>query len=439
MPSLWSYGFVLLAAAAGMAFQPAAPESFTSSRELLQSIGVEESHFDLLVDSRPLDESEQEPLLRFLYAIRKFPLEEARRFTRAKFTTPQSAEASNGLRGEIYQLKATVTHVTIELPRPEAVDRYGIERYYRCRVELESGQLATVLALDVPKAWPIEKDVSQRTSCNALYLKRAPAGSNDLSQPVFAAARLAWHPEGVLGDAGMDCGLFDQVANQESIRAEERECFYQLLWAAGRIDPLELFRLTDRAPSEDYSVVPLFNDAAHQHGELVALTGTARRAMLVRLDERKDADLIERFGFDHYYQVEIFTDDSQGNPLVFCVRELPDGFPQGPQIYESVRIPAFFFKTWAYRLQSLDGQPSTGYQLAPMLVGHQLQWIPQPAAYSGTVGVVVILSLLLLAGIAIWAFRSSDRRFHDRVMARRRMPDNPKSLNDLNLEARDGL
>src|SRR5687767_6452047 len=101
----WLCWIVLLAAATGLSLQPGSPEPFANSQELLQSIGVDESHFHLLVDGQPLDESEQEPLLRFLYAVRKCPPEEARRFAQAKFDLPRSAEASIAERGAIYRLK----------------------------------------------------------------------------------------------------------------------------------------------------------------------------------------------------------------------------------------------------------------------------------------------------------------------------------------------
>jgi hypothetical protein len=324
---------------------------------------------------------------------------------------------------------------------PEVVDRYEMDRYYRCRVELDSGQVATIFALAVPKAWLADKEISERVSFTGFYLKLAPGETEDSSQPVFATQRLAWHPEGILGDAGLDFGLFDDIENKAPIRAEERECFYQLLAAMGRIDGEELFRLTRRPSEEDYSVVPLFNDANNQHGKLVALTGTARRAILVRLDAQKEADLIEQLGFDHYYQVEIFTGDSQGNPLVFCVRALPPGFPEGPQIYETVRIPGVFFKTWAYRLQPLDEQGSQGHQLAPMLVGNEMQWIPQQSIRNPLTGAIfggVFVSLLIFAGVGIWAYNRGDRKFHDRVMAKQHAPESGKSLNDLDLDSRDG-
>src|SRR5687767_7281876 len=122
----WTFhrsAWVLLFATMASAFQDASPQPFSSSRELLQSIGVDESHFHLLVDRQPLDVSEQEPLLKFLYAVRKCPPEEARRFAHDKFEVPASTEASLEIRGEIYRLAGKVTRVTIERPLPEVVDR----------------------------------------------------------------------------------------------------------------------------------------------------------------------------------------------------------------------------------------------------------------------------------------------------------------------------
>ena len=53
---------------------------------------------------------------------------------------------------------------------------------------------------------------------------------------------------------------------------------------------------------------------------LVKISGSARRLLLVRV---ADEQVIERFGIDHYYQLYVFTKDSQTNPLVFCLREIP--------------------------------------------------------------------------------------------------------------------
>src|SRR5690606_31449018 len=112
----------------------------------------------------------------------------------------------------------------------------------------------------------------------------------------------------------------------------------------------------------------------------------------------------------------------------------------GPDIYETVRIPGFFFKTWAYRLPSLEENDPQSHQLAPMLVGNQLRWMQVPARspLAGAVAGVVFLIGLLGALLVLWLYRRSDRKFHSKVLARQFEPEGNQSLNQLNLDARDG-
>jgi hypothetical protein len=226
------------------------------------------------------------------------------------------------------------------------------------------------------------------------------------------------------------------VKNRTSISAQERECFYQMLAALRRADPQDLRHRTDRPAGDDFSVVPLFNKPEEQIGKLVALTGTARRAILVRLDPQADADIIARFGFDHYYQVEIFTEDSQGNPLVFCLHQLPPDFPQGPNIHETLRIAGFFYKTWAYQIQQTDGSDSQGRQLAPMLLGNQAVWLLPPSKSGAAAGVIAAaLFLLAMVGlfVGVWYLNRGDRKFRESTIARQLAPEPGVSLDKLGL------
>ena len=232
---------------------------------------------------------------------------------------------------------------------------------------------------------------------------------------VFAAPRLAWYPDNLLGKLGMDFGLLDSPQARKPFNPrnpEDREAFYQLLAAVGRADPGQLlqaaeedlpktpaaWRSTDQQGQEQYSVVPLFNEPATQPGRLVELFGTARLIEEVHLDPRLDADIIARFGLDHYYQVSLFTDDSQGNPVTFCIRELPEGMPYGnlPHYGETVRIAGFFFKTWSYGVPKMTdpaldpGDPKTHQQLSPLLIGRSLTWYPAPQPADNTPTNVVI-------------------------------------------------
>jgi hypothetical protein len=430
---------VLMAAVAGTACAQTNDKAdddlapLSGAREMLTLLGVDDSHFRMFTDGEPLEVTEQEPLLRVLYAARRFRPADLDRWSQDRL--PKGDDSAE--RGNLFRLRGKVLRVTREEPLAEAAQRFELSRLYRCQLALEpNGTQATVIALEVPRAWPIDRDMSERVSVQGFFLKFA--GQETLAtEPIFAAQRVAWHG-GKLGEHGMDMGLFDQVTDKAPILAQEHECFYQLLAAVGRMNPEELYRQTRRKADDDYSVVPLFNDAAHQHGKLVALTGTARRALLVKLDAAREAEVIERFGFDHYYQIEIFTADSQSNPLVFCVRELPQGMPQGPNIYEHVRIPGFFFKTWAYAIAGTDEQPADGKQLAPMLIGYKPTWLRAAEThnpYAGAIAGGLFLLFLAGLGVAIWLWNRSDRRFRERAIARRFEPAGDSSLNELRIEA----
>jgi hypothetical protein len=439
----------------------APPVPISSPQELLELRGVEPSHYRMLVDGRPVDMNEQEALLRFLYAINKIDLGDVERWGQTTFSLTRQAAQPNDGRGGFFRVAGRVTGVAIERPLPEVVDRFEMDHYYRCELRLEGGGTAWVYAVDIPDKWAIDQPMDERASLDGCFLKWR-VNDPGPAEPVFAAQRVAWHPPTILGDLEMDVGLFDDVKNREAILARERECFFQLLAAAGRAGINELARrtqdgpprppsppvkrsrlkqLVDSAqtePPHDYSVVPLFNDPDKQHGELVALTGTTRsvREVLISVS---DPDIVKRFGFDRYYQVELITDDSQGNPLVFCVRELPAGFPQGADVRELVRIPGFFFKTWSYRQQRLDDAQPVRRQLAPMLVGRAPLWLrPPESPYLKVVSICLFFLAVAGAGWAAWRLSRGDRRFRERVIAKKFEPDSKQSLDELGLEVDSG-
>jgi hypothetical protein len=336
-----------------------------------------------------------------------------------------------------------------------------------------------------------------------LYVKQLPekVEAQGTSRPVYlvVARRIAWHPDtprepvvslgmSILGSLGMDVGLLDQVRSHGRLRTgdaaeaarynDQREAFYQMLNAAGRIGANQLVRFAngnldtirgeweremkaarddnrralareviERAKDGRYSVAPLFNDAARQIGQLIVVDGAARRVVHVNADataDGKPSDVARRFGTDDYYEMQVFTDDSQNYPLMFCVRELPAGLPIGDDLHVPVRIAGFFFKDWLYTtrgtrdLETGELLPGEGKQQhAPLLVG-RAPILLQLEEGKGTARLVGGgLFLLALGGIwaTAWWLSRGDRRY----AARRResvhsLPPG-QSLNDLNLPA----
>jgi len=288
----------------------------------------------------------------------------------------------------------------------------------------------------------------------------------------------------MLRKMGVDVSLWQDVTNRSRLGPEDRELFYQVLNAVGQIDPVvlqkrarenlallrrgwreELAELQQQTPSTTagskakvshestagqpppvdarkrraelqkmlaaadegrFSVVPLFNDPASQHGQLVSLRGTAIRAIKIAVADPLDAsanrDIRERYGIDHYYEIEIVTTDSQNNPIVFCVRRLPSGFPTGERINQPVQITGFFFKSWSYASQrtggsisKADGQQGRLRQVAPILIGSEpvMVQVARPNQF-GVLGMVaggVFVAVLLAIWLGIWRVSRSDRKF----------------------------
>lgn len=436
------------------------PAPVGSARELLGLYGFDDSYFAKLPDATPLDGDQTEPLLRGLFAFRKFTREEVARWRQPGRDLPQWLADAPKHAGEIIAVRGRLKRVTRVRPDPEIARRFDLTQYFRCDVELTAPRAdTTIFALAIPRAW-LGDDENERASdvrcgASALFLKRQ---SSDASQPapVFLAQRMAWYPDdgnfATLGNLGFDAGLIDGVRDKSSLANStdlEREAFYQLLDAVNRTGPGELqavaatelraarqrweIDLRGRAPDDpstaalraelarqieraddDHAddITPLFNAPEAARGRLVTLVGTARRAMEIRVD---DPDIRARFGIERYFEVEFVTPDSRGNPLAICVRELPPGMPLGEEIYEPIRATGFFLKTWGFRTAQ-SGEAAPGEirrQLAPLLIGRDIAWL-RPAAEPETprgwiIGGVAAVTALAIGSIW-WIHRDSRRR-----------------------------
>ena len=155
----------------------------------------------------------------------------------------------------------------------------------------------------------------------------------------------------------------------------------------------------------------------------------ARRVQAIPIT---DQELRDRFGLDHYYEVDVFV--PLGNlqvrlgkgppdetpviqndfPVTCCVRQLPADLPVGENVHVPVRLAGFFFKLWAYRSEYVSNVNPQQRQLAPLLIAAQptvreppVPGSPYLAWLVGTFFLLMTLGLLATA----WKFRQSDRRF----------------------------
>ncbi len=434
------------------------PAPIGGPRELLALYGFDDSYFAKLNDGTPLDDNQTEPILRGLFALRKFTRTELSQWRQPGNELPRWLADAPKHAGEVIALRGRLMRITRVRPDEQVARRFDLPHYYRCEVELTApATTATIFALAIPRAWlsddEDERELNERCGCLGVFLKRQ---SSDVEHPapVFLTQRMAWYPEegnfATLGNLGFDAGLVDGVRDKVSLAQStdlEREAFYQLLDAMGRTAPgelhavamtelrtakqlwetdlksidrddpaaaprgAELVRRLARAKDEAEDVTPLFNEPDQSRGRLVTLVGTARRAIEIRVD---DPDVRARFGIDRYYEIELVTPDSRSNPIAVCVREMPPKMPLGENIYEPVRVTGFFLKTWGFRTaQSHEAaKGEVRKQLAPLLIGRDVQLLRAPAepesSGSWLIAGVVSAVALVFAG-AWWVGRGSRK------------------------------
>ncbi|MEX0936753.1 MAG: hypothetical protein WDZ59_02755 [Pirellulales bacterium] len=456
------------------------------SREVLAIYGLDAARLAELSDAQPLAEgAEADLVLRLLYRTSQFD-----DFTIHRWSAPMPAvtELTSGpasWRGRFVQFRGRVKRVDAQPLAPELQERYPFDRYFQCEIELaDQDATAVVLTTRLPESWPIGQPLDEYVSTSGMFLKLAPG--QDRPGPVFAAKRIAWHPQRIdramnvglgatlLGGWSVDIGLRDRIVQQQPITAQERELFYQMLSAMERAQPVRLARLAreqldqqldawreqaaaieqtlemtadarerrriqqswaelrariERAEQGADSVVPLFNEPESRFGTLVVLEGIARRAVPIRVGSSSEAgpnrDVVARFGIRQYYEIDLFTPDSQDNPVVLCVRDLPPGFPVGEAIDEPVRLAGFFFKSWAYAARDAGTEAddaADALQLAPLLIAARPQWLTSPTPPSnrlaGAIAGGLFVVALLGVWLAIWKNGQRDRQFARSTAAR---------------------
>jgi hypothetical protein len=415
--------------------------TIASSREMLNLLGVGD-RLEQAADGADFAVDGDELLWRSLTAVRRISLLDLDRWKLGSLSFEAVRNDPSKYRGSIVSWSGTVTLVReCKLP-PEAAERFDLQHYYRCELELaDDNAHAIVYALAVPKEWLAKETLPERAAVEGLFVRLADdvpelESDDSMSRPVLVARRVAWHPRTMLGDLDMDVGLFDELSTKPEVTGEDRECFYQLLAAVGRAPARQLSRAVPQE-GRNASVVPLFNQPDTQRGRLVELTGTARQAVERRVEDR---DIVARFGIDHYFELEVFTPDSQNNPLTFCVRELPREFPQGAKITEPVRVAGFFFKRWGYRTSAADAKTGNfRRQLAPLLIGREPVWIEPPQVDQRFANGVFLVLFVVLTGV-LWLVVSrlsrGDVRFQ-KQLERRFGPPPPVSLNEIALDEND--
>ncbi len=395
----------------------------TGMRAYLSAFGIGESSLAQARDGGPVSQEDEELLVRLLDRVAALQPMELDDWSEPAPDWRSFWDRSAELRGRLFRVHGSLKDVRSVGVAPELATHSGIASYQVLTVSDKQGTTYSIYAWRIPLAWRTKLPIGDRIRLTGIFMKWA-GGSAESPIPLLVVDRPAWFPDTLLGRLGMDCALLDDIpqATKDSKRGDDaerstleryfltgrdREVFYQLLAAAGRAKAGSLYQYARQKLDADkmpvFPVVKLFNEPASQIGHLVLLYGTARR--IERIDVA-DADIRRRFGITHYYSIYLFPADSQNNPLVCCVLELPPGIApgEGPRYSVDLAVAAFFFKTWGYRPErAADGaQRQTAWQLSPLLVGREAI----PLAKRSTRGTARLAALfvgvlLLLIGI-VW-------------------------------------
>lgn len=440
-----------------------------SARDTLAGFGIGQPEFALFDDGKPFSTAEQEVLLRIVYRLPFMSGDDLARWAVKDIDWKELQDQPAEHRGQVYRLQGRAQQVVkVELPEEKA-EIYELPHLWRVTVAVEGApEPLEVIARDIPQAWMRAGEIDQPLEADGLFIKEAAPNEGEAVGPLtFAADHLGWYPDKVseefgvepvdvyLAKLGLDLSEFDRVTDRT--KSLPREPFYQLLAAVGRADRGKLMQY-----AKPFSLVDLLQKSAEERGHVVDITGHAQQVTKILVD---DPDIRERYGIDHYYEIDMFVklpgggarivdpnDESkvlsyQQYPITVCVRELPEGLsePNKPNVYQTVNrditLPAVFFKVWAVSTARVRQLGADRKQFNPMFVGRGPQVLEYQQLISPWMGAVLaaVFAVVLVAiWVGVWRSQKGDQRV-DKERIRKQFEVEPgRSLDEMGIEGAEG-
>lgn len=387
-------------------------------RELLTLGGWSESDLAAFVDNQPWTADQTRATLKLLDILNRLPND---RLSAAPLDAASLTAIDNETerqRGELFRFQAAAGAVASIEPDQDTAARFADQTLFRVTASLADGRAVEIYTLSVPKQWAVDRRATGTVACEGVLLKRA-----DSQTLVFATSHVAWRPHTLLGELGMDVRALEAVHQRRRLDARDGEAFYGLLAAAGSVTPEEFAQRAAATTPADIKteILAIFKSPESYVGKLFEIDGTLRRAVRVTTSD----NVARQFGFDHYYELEIFVNvpnlKADSNPvlLVCCVRSPPPGVSTGDDIRKRVRAPAFFLKLWTFESGFARQMRPGSRQLAPLLIGNSFRIVPiEPQNRWGLsllAGLAVAAIVVVL--LAVMAMNARDRRRARRAIA----------------------
>lgn len=197
------------------------------------------------------------------------------------------------------------------------------------------------------------------------------------------------------------------VVDHTFLRREEASAWEAVLRAA---QAMSLDELAD-------STLGVIADAAlieqpeDYRGRVVTLRGTVLREEELRVEPEIE-------GLATYHRLVVAPKGGGRRPAMLYALELPEKFPRGEELRESIETHAVFFKSWSYR--TAEGH----LELAPLVVAPTVRWTPKPVAPRASPGragwtwiAVGIAACSAVAGAFVWyVYAATSRRQATRVV-----------------------
>ena len=165
------------------------------------------------------------------------------------------------------------------------------------------------------------------------------------------------------------------------LRPEEANAYYTILDHARKQTSVS----ESPAARADITFAMLLNEPSSYRGELIRIEGIARRTTQYKAGSNS-------VGIDQLYESWIFSPDSQNHPYIVVSTRIPQGFPLGASISESVSVTGYFFKNNLYAARD-------AMRIAPMLLSSHFVWQHREAPAAGYPKGT--LPLLFLTGLAV--------------------------------------